>query len=165
MSENGYDYVDCFQGEYSDKNNSIGIAQVGTAFFKSKPKWITVLMNMRNRIVKPFGLKTNGGTEDKNIKSNDLRFEEGHRFGIFKVFNKSENELIVGENDKHLDFKISVLLNPIISESGKKSLSITSAVKFNNRFGRFYFTIIKPLHKIIVPAILKGVIIELEKEN
>lgn len=69
------------------------------------------------------------------------------------VIEKNENEIILGEDDKHLDFMISLLL----SEEGKH-LTISTTVIFKNWFGKIYFLPFKPFHKFIVPTMLKALI-------
>lgn len=160
-TESSFDYVDSFIGEFSDSDNKIGFLEIGRAFSKSKSKWISILMALRDKIVKPFGLKISKKVTNK--KSQNFEFEKGKQFGIFKVFDKTENEVILGENDKHLDFRISILLDN--QTENKKILTISSIVKFNNWFGKLYFMTIKPFHNIIVPKMLKGILDKIEIEK
>lgn len=160
-TESSFDYVDSYSCEFSDTDNKIGFPEISEAFSRSKSKWVSALMAFRDRIVKPFGLKTSEKVTDKQIQN--FKFEKGRQLGIFKVFDKAENEVIFGENDKHLDFRISILLdNPT---KNKKNLSISSIVTFNNWFGRLYFMTIKPFHNIIVPKMLKGILEKIENEK
>lgn len=161
LTECSFDYVDSFSCEFSDADHKIGFPEISEAFSKSKSKWISNLMALRDKIVKPFGLKTSKNETDK--KSQNFEFEKGKQFGIFKVFYKTENEVILGENDKHLDFRISIFLD-ILTET-KKELTISSIVKFNNWFGKLYFMIIKPFHNIIVPKMLKGILDKIENKK
>ena len=118
------------------------------------------LLTIRNKIVGLFGLKTFGNQFETQRQLENFRFELGERFKLFKVFTKTEDELVFGEDDKHLNFRISLLLDHNQTE---KTLAITTAVKFNNSFGRLYFLIVKPFHKFIVPQILNRVKKKLEK--
>ena len=71
----------------------------------------------------------------------------------------NKNEVILGEDDKHLNFRISLLIEAENEENRK--FSITTTVKFNNNFGKIYFYAIKPFHRLIVPVMLKGIIQQL----
>lgn len=156
-----YDYVDSFNGEVIDSLKNINSDNVAKAFFSSGPKWVGILFILRNKIVGIFGLKTSGKISDRQKRLDNFKYEPNERLGLFKVFSKTENEIILGEEDKHLNFKISLLINNLNKEQTRKEITISTAVEFNNWFGKLYFLPVKPLHKLIVPAMLKGMIKQL----
>jgi hypothetical protein len=164
LKESGitYDYIDSFQGNFIDSGQSIDATKVGRSFFGSGPKWVEKLFALRNKIVGLFGLKTSGRISDRQKQFDNFKCEPGERLGLFKVFDKTNHEVILGEDDKHLNFRVSLLLSPLPNEAGRKTLTVTTTVKFNNWFGRIYFLPVRPFHKLIVPAMLKGMIRELE---
>ena len=82
-----------------------------------------------------------------------------------KFFSRTENEVVPGEDDKHLNFRISLFLEQNIEEAEKKKLIISTTIEFNNWFGKIYFLPVRPFHKLIVPTMLKAIIKELEKQN
>ena len=102
--------------------------------FSKYPKWIDWLLSLRNKLVKPLGLKTGGQFRDM-VKDQD------------------KNEIIFGAKDKHLTFYCSLWCSP--KEEDKQILRITTVVKYNNFFGKLYFFVIHPFHKIIIYYILK----------
>ena len=142
----------------------MGPDEVGILFFKSGPKWVEKLFDLRNKLVGIFGLKTPGksGTP-KNIPEH-FKCEIGDQLGLFKVFDKSDNEIILGEDDKHLDFRVSLFIKNNLEDKTTKSLIISTTVKFNNWFGRLYFLPVRPFHQIIVPVMLKGIIRKIEED-
>ena len=158
-----YHYVDRYQTELVDKNNSINPTAIGKAFFSSGPKWVEKLFGLRNKIVAVFGLKTSANTTDRQQQLDNFKCEPGEQLGLFKVFCKTNNEVVLGEDDKHLNFRVSLLLDQLLNEKDKKTLTITTVVRYNNWLGRLYFLPVRPFHKLIVPAMLKGIIKELEK--
>lgn len=159
-----YDYVDSFQGVLNDIDNKITPADIGKAFFSSGPTWVGELLTLRNKIVSVFGLKTSGDVTDREKQLENFKCEPGERLGVFKVFSKSENEVVLGEDDKHLNFRVSLFLEQQTTGTSK-SLIISTTVKFNNSFGRLYFIPVRPFHKLIVPTMLKGIIKKLEERN
>lgn len=161
--EKHYDYIDSYQIEFIDKKNNISPTEIGKAFFLSGPKWVEKLFALRNKIVGLFGLKTSGNTTDRKKQLDNFKCEPGEQLGLFKVFSKTNNEVVLGEDDRHLNFRVSLLLDQLLNETDKKTLTITTTVQFNNWFGRLYFSPVRPFHKLIVPAMLKGIIKELEK--
>jgi|SRR5690554_4983252 len=159
-----YHYVDSFQGTLTDKEDRFNWIDIGKAFFLSGSKWVGALFALRNKIVFIFGLKTPGSKWEIQSQRDNFRFEQGQRIGLFKVLERTENEVIFGEDDKHLNFRISLLVEQQKNSSQLKNLTFSSLVEYNNWFGRLYFLIVKPFHKLIVVEILTGVIKELEKK-
>ena len=147
-----YDYIDSFGGVFNDKNNTIGIADVAEAFVKPLPRWAEALMTLRNQIVSLVGLKTSKKSYGK-IQSE--QFLPGEKVGFFNVYNRTTNELILGEDDKHLNFRVSLFLDNQESDPSKKTVAVTTIVTFNNRMGHDYFFFVKPFHRLIVPAMLR----------
>jgi len=158
-----YDYVDSFQSEFIDKGQNIDTTEIGKSFFTSGPKWVGKLLTLRNKIAGLFGLKTSGDITDRQKQLDNFKCEPGEQLGLFKVFSKTNNEVVLGKDDKHLNFRVSLFLDRQINNIDKKTLTISTTVKFNNWFGRLYFLPVKPFHKFIVPTMLKGIIKELEK--
>ncbi|WP_299443737.1 DUF2867 domain-containing protein [uncultured Aquimarina sp.] len=158
LVEKDYDYSDSFKTDFIDKDNKIDIMVVSKAFFSSSPEWIGKLFTLRNKIVSVFGLKTGGKTKSKKELLTNFKGQIGEQVGIFKVFDRSDNEIILGEDDRHLNFRVSLLLKP--EKEDEKSLTISTTVNFNNSFGKLYFLPVKPFHKIIVPVMLKSTIKE-----
>lgn len=160
-----YDYVDSFQGQFVDQFQNIGTTEIGKSFFSSGPKWIDKLFECRNKLAKFFGLKTSGNITDKQKMIDNFKCEKGEQIGLFKVFDKTTNELILGEDDKHLNFRVSLLIDSQNESKTDKKLIISTTVKFNSWFGRLYFLPVRPFHKLIVPSMLKGIINDIEKQN
>jgi hypothetical protein len=157
-----YHFVDCFQGTIEDRDNKITSFDVGKAFFTGGPSWIGMLFTLRNKIVSLFGLKTSGDITNRESQLKNFKCEPGERLGLFRVFDRTKNEVILGEDDKHLNFRVSLFLSPKTEDSSKRILVVSTVVQFNNWFGRLYFFPVKPFHKLIVPTMLKGMIKELE---
>lgn len=104
------------------------------------PKSVAVLMGARNLMMKPFGLKTG-------------ELDESGENEVFKPLAQTESELLVGTDDRHLNFR-----GNLVTEASENKLTITigTVVKFNNRFGRAYFVPVRPMHAhVIVPMMLR----------
>jgi len=153
-----YHYVDSYIGQIDDERNEISSTDLGKAFFSSGPKWTGHLFTLRNKIVVLFGLKTNGKVNDRQQQLADFKCVKGEELGLFKVYHKSENEVVLGQDDKHLNFRVSLFVRTSEDSNKQKEIIITTTVVFNNWFGRLYFLPVKPFHSIIVPVMLKGII-------
>ncbi len=147
-------YSDSYKIEFYTKQ-SIHVDNLVYAFFDSPPKWIEKLFSLRNTIVKILGLKVS--EENDRTRQRELfTVEKGNGLGLFKVFDKNDNEVLLGEDDKHLDFRILFQLTR--STNDYYIFSLTTPVRFHNSFGKFYFTIIKPFHQFIVPAMISSIV-------
>lgn len=101
-------------------------AEVFTTF----PDWVRFLMRIRRVATAPFGLMNDGpGTQDG--------------IGIFPVETDTGTEVIAGFNDRHLNFRVSIL-----SHDGR--ISAATWVHPHNLGGRLYLAAIMPFHKLIV---------------
>lgn len=159
--ENGYQFIDAYKSRFPDPEEAIDIQQIGKLFFSGGPKWLGRLFALRNRIVKIFGLKVPDKVAERELQLQNFRCEPGERMGLFQVIQRTENEVVLGEDDQHLDFRVSLLLEK--GNLNDKVLTISTLVKFHNRMGRLYFIPVRPFHRFIVPAMLKGIIRDLKE--
>ncbi len=160
-----YNYADSFEGDLTAHHQNLSITEVGKAFFSSGPRWIEKLFALRNSLVKRLGLKTPANTTNKQAQLAQFNGEVGERLGLFEVFYRDEKEMVLGEDDKHLNFRVSLLLSDSVKTSRQKCLTITTTVQFHNKWGKLYFLPVKPFHRLIVPTMLKNIIKHLEKEH
>jgi hypothetical protein len=98
-------------------------------------RWIKWLLIVRGKIVAVFGLK--GAS------------------ALFTVFAQDENEIVAGGDDKHLDFRVSVLR---LNEGGTDKVVLTTVVRTHNLFGKAYLFLILPFHRWGVKAILSNAV-------
>ncbi|MEM6723091.1 MAG: DUF2867 domain-containing protein [Bacteroidota bacterium] len=146
-----FDFTDCFEVTLSEAAKEPDVLDMVNALFLSAPPWISKLMWLRNRIVSLFGLKTGEGDQDLASILTNFNGEIGDRISLFKVVERAPHEIVFSEKDKHLDFWLSLMLDKSI---GPMCIQATTTVNFNNRFGKVYFALIKPFHKLIVKAML-----------
>ncbi|TIV23176.1 MAG: DUF2867 domain-containing protein, partial [Mesorhizobium sp.] len=74
---------------------------------------------------------------------------EDESVAFFPVLSRSENELVLGVDDRHLDFRASILLGAL-NDEGAFEVVVTTVVHCHNTFGRAYLTLIKPFHVLVV---------------
>lgn len=117
------DFIDCYSVE-SDLSPRHP-AEIITNF----PGWAQCLVAIRNIITAPFGLLKEGPDASDKV-------------GFFPVESENSEELIAGFNDKHLDFRVSVM-----SQDGRVFLS--TWVHTNNPAGKLYLRVILPIHLLI----------------
>ena len=155
IKEEPFHYVDSFQSEVLDKSKEWSISELLAVFMSSGPRWANVLMEIRNKTVRLFGLKAANTNQTAPSITDIENCVAGDSMGIFKVHDKSKNEVLMGEGDKHLNFMVSFLSTPPSTKDEKQIFSITTAVHFNNIAGRLYFLPVKPFHKLLIYYNLK----------
>lgn len=114
-----------------------------------QPSWIRWLTGLRDAIVACFGLKT------ARQLSTPTAEESGDRIAFFKVHGKSDTEIILGQDDRHLDFRLSVLRTPDSSPTLGGQLTVSTVVHCHNLLGRIYILIVAPFHRQVVKASLR----------
>ncbi len=141
------DYLDSYK---MVKPTQATVDKIATEIFRMS-KSVEFLMKARDSVVRVFGLKTSGKPNEADY------YPVGSRLMDFTVSARNENEIVMEENDKHLRFRTSVLV-----DRGKSEIYLTTIVKFNNMGGRIYFIPVKPFHKIIVKSQFKDKVSKLK---
>lgn len=112
------------------------VETVTTRAFSRAPDWVMPLMALRTLLVKPFGLKS--GREPSAAP----------RIGLFPLISREPDRIVMGLDDRHLDFRL------IVDLSGEGAATATTLVRTHNLGGRLYLATIMPFHRLIVPAML-----------
>ena len=76
-------------------------------------------MKIRNFIVQLFGIKKSELKKDTEGLNNQT-FNVGEKMLGFRILDKTDNEIIFGKVDKHLNFRSSFLINNNSKDSVKK---------------------------------------------
>ncbi|MEL6117754.1 DUF2867 domain-containing protein [Photobacterium sp. SP02] len=143
-------FSDSFSHEIPNKNQTA--LDVYLEIAKQTPAWISFLMATRNRIVSMLGLKHLGRLQDAVAAKNPTNMNLGERIGIFTLHSNSDTEIVLEDSDKHLDVRVSFLLDV---EGDKVIVHATTVVHVHNFFGKVYMFFVAPIHKLIVPSSLK----------
>lgn len=89
------------------------------------PGWAAALLGLRNALVRPFGLKTGGA-----------------KSAIFPTCHETDDEIVLGTDDTHLNFRIGVY-----RQDGR--LFMSTWVHPHNLWGRAYLRLVMPFHILI----------------
>jgi hypothetical protein len=117
--------------------------------FAHQALWIRCLIRVRDAFVAGFGLKTAKRLRSLNVEAED-------RVDFFKIYSSSPTEVVLGEDDKHLDFRLSVLCSDQLSPEARRHLILSTVVHCHNRLGRVYLFLIAPFHRVIVRSSLRS---------
>jgi hypothetical protein len=145
----GADFFDSYEMPLEHAGRSA--LEIYLGVISQTPAWVNFLMATRNRVVSLFGLKNLGHLGDLQKTKAASDYHIGDRIGIFTLLSNTDNEVIMGDSDKHLDVQISICK---VAQGGKESVATTTVVHIHNLLGRVYMWFVVPLHKLIVPAVL-----------
>ena len=144
-------YTDSFRIEMQN-TEELSVDYLTTLLFTSVPKWVRMLLTIRDYIVKPFGLKL-GKIPRPTDFDGSIYYHRGDRAIYFLVTDRSDSEIVMAEDDKHLYFRTSISIQKKAATS-RQYLYLTTIVQFHNIWGRIYFVPVKPLHKLIMKRLL-----------
>ena len=98
------------------------------AIFHSAPHWVRALLAVRQATVPLVGIAR--GRPD-----------------LFSTRTRSDREVLVGTDERHLSFRASV-------RTGVDCVVVSTVVQLHNRRGRAYFALVRLVHPAIVRAVL-----------
>jgi len=122
-------------------------ARLASFLMANQAAWVTALMAVRDGIVALFGLKTTGDLQRHRDKAGAAQIH------YFQVVESGADEIVMGVDDRHLDFRLSLLCQPT-PEAGRE-LVLSTVVKCHNRFGKLYLAVIAPFHRAVMRSGLR----------
>jgi len=118
--------------------------------FSHQPAWVGQLLRVRDTLVAGFGLKTAKRLEES------ARSERDKHVSIFRIYERTVDEIVLGEDDKHLDFRLSVFQETRAETAGGgRYLTVSTVVRCHNRLGRTYIRLITPFHEMVVRSSMR----------
>ena len=85
-----------------------GVVDHFFAIFSHHPLWMKVLLIARNRVASVCGLDAPTASEIIHVQRKGS-YGVGDRIGVWPIFALSDTELVARRDNKHLDFRVSVL--------------------------------------------------------
>lgn len=135
------DWADAF--EITTCRHFADMREVAQATVGSMPPWSRGLLKLRNIIVRPFGLKTDGIADAP---------DDDARIDIFPILAEHTDGIVLGLDDVHLNFRI--VIERTAAETGQR-IRVTTLVQGHNLFGRAYIAAITPFHKAVAVAAIR----------
>jgi hypothetical protein len=132
-------YADAFEAPLGRVD--LSAAELYREIFSHYPAAFKWLLVARGWLVAPFGLRRT-----------TLAQLDGPRF---RVYSERDEELVAGGDDRHLDFRVSVLK---LREHGAEKVVLSTVVQPHNHFGRAYLRIILPFHRFGVRTLLSNAV-------
>lgn len=139
----GAQFIDAFRVEIGAK--AMNAREACVRMVLHGPRWIDVLIRLRNILVTPFGLKTSGEGAPA----------PGGLIGLFPVLSETPERLIAGFDDYHLDFRVVV---DVAGDAADRQVTLTTLVRTNNLLGRAYLALIVPFHKLVARSMMGDIV-------
>jgi Protein of unknown function (DUF2867) len=135
------DYADAYEAELPGQLSAMDAAR---KVLSGSPRWEAPLLVLRNALVKPFGLAS----------SKDAALLKGEHVSFFPVLETTQNRVVLGLDDRHLNFRLVVDAKPL--PENLTHVTLSTVITRHNLLGRIYLAMVLPFHKLIVPSFLRG---------
>jgi hypothetical protein len=98
------------------------------AVFRDPPAWVVAALLLREALVGLVGIERAGTA-------------------AFDTLARTDDEVLLGTDAGHLDFRVGVRREP-------ERVVVSTVVRLRNRRGRAYFALVRPVHPVVVRAML-----------
>jgi hypothetical protein len=133
----------------------LGIVDIFFAVFGHAPLWTKLLLIVRNAIAGLAGLEAPTVAE---IMNPDIRsdYNVGEKIGPWPIFFIGDSEIVAGRNNKHLDFRVSVLKT---ADGENTNVVVSTICTVHNLFGKTYLFFIVPFHRNGVQSLMRNALV------
>jgi hypothetical protein len=135
------DYHDSYSVRLSHLD--LDVVDIFYRIFAHLPFPAKALLIIRNKLASLIGLEAPTASEVLHVQIKN-RDTVGDKIGVWPIFFLGENELVAGRDNKHMDFRLSVLK---VSDGGAINVVVTTVCTVRNRFGKYYLRTVVPFHR------------------
>lgn len=145
-------FRDCWRAPLT--RPELGIVEVFFALFGHTPRWMKLLLIARNAAARLAGLEAPTVAEiiKPTIREN---YRVGDKIGPWPIFFIGDDEIVAGRDNKHLDFRLSVLK---AVDGDAASVVVSTICTVHNVFGKVYLFFIVPFHRHGVQALMSNAV-------
>jgi hypothetical protein len=132
----------------------LSIVDIFFALFGHTPFWMMALLITRNAIARRFGLEAPTAAE---ILHPTMRasYHVDDKIGPWPIYFIGEDEIVAGRNNKHLDFRLSVLR---VKDGEGEGVVVSTICSVHNFSGKIYLFFIVPFHRTGVKALMSNAV-------
>ena len=146
----GSDFHDAWSLEVADARSSALELFIRSA--SAAPPWIERCMALRNRAAALAGLKDLGSLGAIDLGREAATYRRGERICSFTLLHNADDEALLGDADKHLEVVLSTHRQRL--DASRVVVTVTTVVKVRNLLGHLYMIPVRPMHRLIAPAVL-----------
>jgi hypothetical protein len=151
MIESAY-FWDTYRAPLS--RTELGIVEIFLGIFAHHPRWMKLLLIVRNKIATLAGLDAPTASEILHFEIKD-RYAVGEKIGVWPIFSLNEGEIVAGRNNKHMDFRLSVLK---VRDGNGVSVVVSTVCTVHNLSGKIYLFFIVPFHQYGVRKLMANAV-------
>jgi hypothetical protein len=126
------------------RRSDLKMHEIYLAILGHLPWWGRALIVVRNQFVSPFGLHAEAMADVWKPKIKD-HYSPGDKILRFNLYSLDDKEIVAGRDDKHLDFRVSVMT---VTEKGAHNVVVSTLIFTHNLFGKIYLLFVLPLHRL-----------------
>jgi Protein of unknown function (DUF2867) len=132
------------------QKSDLKIHEIYLAILGHLPWWARALIVVRNRIVSVFGIhaEPTANVWEPPVKDH---YAPGDKILRFNLYSLEDNEIVTGRDDKHLDFRVSVMR---VTEDGARKVVVSTLIFAHNLFGKTYLLFVLPPHRFGMQRLL-----------
>ena len=134
------DFRDAFRAPLN--RSDLSVVEIFFGIFSQRPGWMNLMLIARNKVAALAGLDVPTTFEIMIMEKRD-RYFVGEKIGPWPIFFLGPDELIVGRDNKHMDFRLSIMK----VRDDRPSVVVSTLCMVHNKFGQCYLSLITPFHK------------------
>lgn len=149
------DFSECFASQKLI-SSEVTASFVLKKLLQDPPRYVLMILSVRDFFFRLAGLKTSDIVNPINFVDVPVQREKSMIAEIGMSYNTPE-EVICGLNDKHLNFAVSVFVinTPVDNNRICCEVFVSTILKYNNIWGRIYFTLIRFIHATVIKSMLQ----------
>lgn len=135
------DFCDCWRAPLAHPD--LTMVELFFAVFGHTPVWMKLLLIARNAAARLAGLEAPSVAE---IIRPEIQpgYRVGDKIGPWPIFFMADDEIVAGRDNKHMDFRLSVLK---ARDGGGADVVVSTICTVHNLFGKIYLLVIVPFHR------------------
>ncbi|MEO1702799.1 MAG: DUF2867 domain-containing protein [Pseudomonadota bacterium] len=132
------DWADCWEVEVQPPYANA--REAATDMVNCFPAWMSPMLKLRDGLVSLAGLRTTKVVQQEGAE------DVLGTVAFFPVISEIPGEIVLGTNDKHLDFRLVISISPG-SNNGSQRISMQTHLKRHNHLGHAYLVVIQSFHR------------------
>ena len=140
------DFRDAYRASLSRLD--LDVVDIFFGIFGERPGRMNLMLIARNKVVGLAGLEVPTSLEIMNMEKRD-RYFVGEKIGPRPIFFLGSDELVAGRDNKHMDFRLSIMK----VHDDRPSVLVSTLCMVHNKFGQYYLSSITPFHKFWITQV------------
>ena len=124
------DFRDAYRAPLS--RSDLDVVDIFFGIFAHRPGWMKLMLIARNKVAGLAGLEVPTTLEILNMEKKDHYFV-GEKIGPRPIFFLDSDELVAGRDNKHMDFRLSIMK----VHDDRPSVVVSTFCMVHNKFGKY----------------------------